>query len=51
MSATSAVYRDTSSWTLDTLDEELRSVRNHYVEILGESSELHPPLAIRHRMR
>ena len=28
---------DTSSWTLDTLEEEIRTVRNHYVAILDDS--------------
>jgi putative phosphoserine phosphatase/1-acylglycerol-3-phosphate O-acyltransferase len=28
---------DTSSWTLDTLDSDILSVRDHYVEILDES--------------
>jgi len=29
---------DTSSWTLDTLDDRIREVRDRYVEILDESS-------------
>jgi putative phosphoserine phosphatase/1-acylglycerol-3-phosphate O-acyltransferase len=28
---------DTSSWTLDTLDSDILSVRDHYIEILDES--------------
>ena len=30
---------DSSSWTLDTLDDEIREVRNSYIAILGESSK------------
>jgi putative phosphoserine phosphatase/1-acylglycerol-3-phosphate O-acyltransferase len=29
---------DTSSWTLDTLDDRIREVRDLYVEVLDESS-------------
>ena len=30
---------DTSSWTLETLDDEIRHIRNRYIEILDEASE------------
>jgi putative phosphoserine phosphatase/1-acylglycerol-3-phosphate O-acyltransferase len=30
---------ETSSWTLDTLDDEIRDVRNRYIEILDESPQ------------
>ncbi len=30
---------DTSTWTLDTLEQHIDSVRNRYVEILGQSGE------------
>jgi putative phosphoserine phosphatase/1-acylglycerol-3-phosphate O-acyltransferase len=30
---------DTSTWSLDTLDDEIRDVRDQYIEILGESSD------------
>ncbi len=30
---------DTSSWSLDTLDDEIRKVRNSYIAILDESSK------------
>jgi hypothetical protein len=30
---------DTSRWTLDTLDDEIRNIRNRYIEILDDAPE------------